>query len=100
MYTRGTLHGSWAGQRRHRLVGRVGVPHVLQPPHQNCLGDLAGGEKGQGVPLVAPTLQTELEAWAEDASFQQISDDLTSCCLVTVTRPLRFFKGPPLTVLH
>ena len=83
--------GWWAG-----LVS----PCVLQPPHQNSLGDLAGGERGQGVPLVVLTLEIELEARAEDAPFQQISDDLGSCCLIKMTRPLRFFKGPPLTVLH
>ena len=73
---------------------------MLKPPHQNTLGDLAGEEGGQGFPLVVPTLEIELEAQAEDAAFQQINDDLASCCLITVTRPLCFFKGLPLIVLH
>ena len=55
--------GWWAG-----LVS----PCVLQPPHQNSLGDLAGGERGQGVPLVVLTLEIELEARAEDAHSSKL----------------------------
>lgn len=76
--------GWWAGL----------VSMCFQPPHQNSLGDLAGGERGQGVPLVVLTLEIELEARAEDAPFQQISDD-SSCLLYNNDKQtLRFPRVP------
>ena len=59
------MHPAWQlGWPEKAQAGGLGwcAPHVLQPPHQNTLGDLAGEEGGQGFPLVVPTLEIELEA--------------------------------------
>lgn len=55
----GPLHGTWMGQKRHRLAG------CSRAPYQMSLGDSWLGEGRQEVSLKRFTLESKLEALGE-----------------------------------
>lgn len=103
-------HSAWGLARKG--AGWAGGPgRVLHEPSRAAPGpppDLSSSELAvesrQGVPLEDPNVGRELEALggvgAVNATFQRISSYLESCYLSRGDKPLSFFRGSHLTVIH